>query len=41
MFEVIHFHWGSGFFWPDCGFKYPLFWGIAALSFVIRSGGPY
>jgi putative oxidoreductase len=41
MFEAIRFHWGNGFFWPDGGFEYPLFWGIVALSFVIRGGGPY
>lgn len=34
-------HMPNGFFWTDRGFEYPLMWGIAALFFVIRGGGPY
>jgi putative oxidoreductase len=41
MFEAIRFRWGNGFFWPDGGFEYPLWWSIVAFSFVIRGGGPY
>ena len=38
---VIQVHLTNGFFWTDGGFEYPLFWGILALSFVIRGGGKY
>jgi putative oxidoreductase len=38
---VTQVHLGAGFFWTDGGFEYPLFWGIVALSFVIRGGGRY
>ncbi len=34
-------HLPAGFFWTSGGFEYPLFWGLAALSFVIRGGGRY
>jgi putative oxidoreductase len=34
-------HFGRGFFWNAGGFEYPLMWGIAALFFLIRGGGPY
>jgi len=35
----VHLH--NGFFWTSGGFEYPLFWGLAALAFVIRGGGRY
>jgi putative oxidoreductase len=38
---VISVHLGLGFFWTDGGFEYPLFWGVAALYFVLRGGGHY
>ena len=34
-------HFPNGFFWTSRGFEYPLMWGIAALFFLIRGGGPY
>ncbi len=34
-------HLPAGFFWTNGGFEYPLFWGLAALSFVICGGGRY
>jgi putative oxidoreductase len=36
---IFQVHLGNGFFWTDGGFEYPLMWGLAALSFVIRGGG--
>jgi putative oxidoreductase len=38
---VLAVHIGLGFFWTSGGFEYPLFWGIAALYFVIVGGGTY
>ncbi len=38
---VVQVHLPAGFFWTDGGYEYPLFWAIAALSFVIRGGGAY
>jgi putative oxidoreductase len=38
---VVSVHLGNGFFWTEGGFEYPLFWGIVALSYVIRSGGAW
>lgn len=38
---VLKVHLPIGFFWTDGGFEYPLFWGVVALSFVIRGGGRY
>jgi putative oxidoreductase len=38
---VVHVHFAIGYFWTDGGFEYPLFWGIVALSFVVRGGGRY
>lgn len=34
-------HTGSGFFWTEGGWEYPLLWAIIALTFVVRGGGPY
>ena len=34
-------HFPNGFFWTNRGFEYPLMWGVAALFFLIRGGGPY
>jgi putative oxidoreductase len=41
MLQAVLFHASNGYFWPDGGFEYPLFWGIVALSFAVRGGGPY
>jgi putative oxidoreductase len=34
-------HLSRGFFWSTGGYEYPLMWGVAALFFLIRGGGPY
>jgi putative oxidoreductase len=36
---VLQVHLANGFFWTSGGFEYPLFWGIMALTFVVRGGG--
>lgn len=41
MANAVLFHLPKGFFWPEGGFEYPLLWGIVALSFAVRGGGPY
>src|SRR3954468_3630258 len=41
MVAVFSTHLPNGFFWIEKGFEYPLMWGIAALFFLIRGGGPY
>jgi putative oxidoreductase len=41
MVAVFSTHLPNGFFWTERGFEYPLMWGIAALFFLIRGGGPY
>jgi putative oxidoreductase len=38
---MLQVHLSLGFFWTSGGFEYPLFWGLTALSFVIRGGGRY
>jgi putative oxidoreductase len=38
---TVQVHLSLGFFWTGGGFEYPLFWGLAALSFVLRGGGRY
>jgi putative oxidoreductase len=38
---VLWVHLPIGFFWTEGGFEYPLFWGLVALSFVVRGGGRY
>ena len=38
---VVTVHLPAGFFWTNGGFEYPLFWGLVALSFVLRGGGRY
>ena len=38
---AIQVHLTLGFFWTNGGFEYPLFWGLTALSFVLRGGGRY
>lgn len=38
---TFNVHLSLGFFWTDGGFEYPLFWGVAALSFVLCGGGRY
>lgn len=38
---TLQVHLPAGFFWTSGGFEYPLFWGLSALSFVIRGGGRY
>ena len=39
--QAVLFHAGSGFFWTDGGYEYPLLWAIAALFFAVRGGGKY
>jgi putative oxidoreductase len=41
MVATFGVHLPNGFFWTNKGFEYPLMWGIAALFFLIRGGGPY
>jgi putative oxidoreductase len=41
MGMAVMTHLPRGFFWTSGGFEYPLMWGIAALFFLIRGGGPY
>jgi putative oxidoreductase len=41
MIMAIMTHMPTGFFWTTGGFEYPLMWGVAALFFAIRGGGPY
>lgn len=41
MVAAFGAHFPNGFFWTDKGFEYPMMWGIAALFFLIRGGGPY
>ena len=38
---TLSVHLQLGFFWTSGGFEYPVFWGLTALSFVIRGGGRY
>jgi putative oxidoreductase len=38
---VVEVHLPLGFFWTEGGYEYPLFWGIVALSYVVRGGGGY
>lgn len=38
---VLTVHLPHGFFATEGGFEYPLLWGIVALSYVFRGGGPY
>jgi putative oxidoreductase len=40
MAAAVMQHMPRGFFWSSGGFEYPLMWGVAALFFVIRGGGP-
>jgi putative oxidoreductase len=35
------FHLGTGFFWTEGGWEYPVLWAIIALMFVVRGGGRY
>jgi putative oxidoreductase len=37
---VVQVHLPLGFFWTAGGFEYPLMWGVVALYFAIRGGGP-
>ena len=41
MATAVMQHMPRGFFWATGGFEYPLMWGVAALFFLIRGGGPY
>lgn len=41
MAVAVMTHFARGFFWTAGGFEYPLMWGVAALFFLIRGGGPY
>jgi len=38
---AVTVHLPAGFFWTNGGYEYPLFWGLVALSFVLRGGGRY
>ena len=38
---VLQVHLANGYFWTDLGYEFPLFWGLVAISFVIRGGGRY
>lgn len=40
LFTAVAHHLPNGFFWPQGGYEYPLLWGVVALAFVIRGGGP-
>lgn len=37
---VVQVHLPAGFFWTAGGYEYPLLWGVVALFFVVRGGGP-
>jgi putative oxidoreductase len=41
MAMAVVTHLPRGFFWSSGGVEYPLMWGVAALFFLIRGGGPY
>ena len=41
MAMAVATHMPKGFFWTAGGFEYPLMWGVAALFFLVRGGGPY
>jgi putative oxidoreductase len=41
MVAAFVVHLPNGFFWTNRGFEFPLMWGVAALFFLIRGGGPY
>lgn len=41
MFQAVRYHSPNGFFWFASGFEYPLLWGVVALAFLVRGGGPY
>lgn len=36
---VVQVHMPNGFFWPNKGFEYPLFWGLVCVAIAIRGGG--
>ncbi len=36
---VFKVHLGSGFFWTNGGYEYPLLWGLIALALALRGGG--
>lgn len=42
IFMVVAFfvHLPNGFYWTDGGVEVPLLWGLVALGFVLRGGGP-
>jgi putative oxidoreductase len=39
LITATFYHAKNGFFWPDGGFEYPLFWAVAAFVFLVRGGG--
>ena len=41
LLTAVAHHMPNGFFWPEGGYEYPLLWGVVALAFVIRGGGPF
>ncbi|RYG91773.1 DoxX family protein [Loktanella sp. IMCC34160] len=40
MAFAVAFHLGNGFFWTARGYEYPLLWGITAVFFAVKGGGP-
>lgn len=41
MAVAITIHLPNGYAWNNAGFEMPLFWGLMALSILIRGGGKY
>ena len=41
MVVAITIHLPNGYAWNNAGFEMPLFWGLMALSILIRGGGKY
>jgi putative oxidoreductase len=40
VYAAFGVHLANGFFWTNGGLEFPLLWGLVALAFVIRGGGP-
>lgn len=40
LFVAVAHHLPNGFFWTQGGYEYPLLWGVVALAFAVRGGGP-
>lgn len=41
MANAVVYHWPNGFMWSDRGWEYPAMWGVVALVFLVRGGGPF